>query len=305
MFNCQLMGCCRQGEKNMARSRNSFVKNDYVILDSNRMENIRFAEPFVMRANILKYATTNGKLLSNNSSLRLSRYMRFSNVEEILGGQLRFDIPTRWADPFEKLFYKDSITIDSKKFYVACLCFIIDANDGEESLWHVHGDICTKKGDISDYRIRATFNIQALCNSLSKGNPGVTFYFAPIDYSFNREQILQQYHNRMITPYSSIEEYIDDLLIKRKAFSYEHEVRLFAVSEEPLKNISDDFCFFNLKKAKSIITSITLPPIPITSSYNKQQYHKDLESKLSPLKSAIANAGFKKVIKQSRLYDIL
>ena len=289
----------------MVKSKNNLIQNDYIVLDAAQMGSVKFAEPFVMRAKSLKYATTNGTLLSNNSSLRLSRYMRISNVKEILDGNLRFDIPTRWTDPFEKLFYKNQITISSKQFYVSCLCFIIDANDGEECLWYVHGNICNQKANIKDNIIRATFNIEILCNSLSNSNPDVTFYFAPIDYTFSREKILKHYQSRLNTHYSSIEEYIDDLLIKRQAFSYEHEVRLFAVSEKPFETDNGGFCFYKLKKGKSIITSITLPPLPINSSYNKTHYHKTLESRLSKLKSVIVADGFKKVIKQSRLYDII
>ena len=280
------------------------TKNYYEILDSSQMPNIRFSESFMMRGNKLKFVTTDGKILSKDSSLRLSRYMRISNVIETAEGQLRFDVPTRWADPFEKLFYQNIVTVGNKTYHVVCLCFINDVNEGEESLWHVHGDINNNyKKRLADFKVRASFNVQTLCKSLSKTNTNTTFYFAPIDYSLTRDQILQRYQNRKNVPYATIEEFIDDMLVKRKAFSYENEMRLFAVSEKPF-NIENNFCLMKLKKVKSVITSVTLPPIPITSSYDKLKYHEDLLKLEIDLKWELHKNNCNMTIRQSRLYDV-
>lgn len=281
-------------------------KNDYVILDSKQMGNIWFAEPFMMRGKQLKLVTPNGNIISKENSLRLSRYMRISNVIETYRGQLRFDVPERWSDPFEKLFYKCPITIDGKDYYVVCLCFIYDVNDGEESLWHVHGNIkknCScPNGEVV---VRATFNIQELCKKLAKSHPDVSFYFAPINYSLSRSQILQRYQRRKNTPYSNINEFINDMLVKRKAFSYEHEVRLFAVSETPFTIEENSFCIFNLKNMKSVITKITLPPIPITATYDSKTYHSDLKNQYKDYAWELHQQNCNITIRQSRLYDII
>lgn len=281
-------------------------KNDYVILDSKQMGNIWFAEPFMMRGNQLKLVTPNGNIISKENSLRLSRYMRISNVIETSRGQLRFDVPERWLDPFEKLFYKYPITIDDKDYYVVCLCFIYDVNDGEESLWHVHGNIKNNcPGPNEDAVVRATFNIQELCKKLAKAHPDVSFYFAPIDYSLSRDQILKRYQIRKNTPYSNINEFINDMLVKRKAFSYEHEVRLFAVSETPFDIEENSFCIFKLNNKKPVISKITLPPIPITAHYNSKTYHSDLEKQYKAYAWKLHQQNCNIPIRQSRLYDII
>ncbi len=281
-------------------------KNDYVILDSKQMGNIWFAEPFMMRDNQLKLVTPDGNIFSKGNSLRLSRYMRISNVIETSRGQLRFDVPKRWSDPFEKLFYKNPIKIGEKDYYVVCLCFICDVNDGEESLWHVHGNIKNNGSiPINHTVVRASFNIQELCKKLSKANPDISFFFATIDYSLSRDQILQRYQKRKKTPYNSINEFIDDMLVKRKAFSYEHEVRLFAVSEKPFVIDEDKFCILNLKNSKSVISKITLPPIPITAPSNSQTYHEDLEKQRLKYSWELHNNNCNMPIRQSRLYDII
>lgn len=254
------------------------TKNEYVILDSKQMGNIYFAESFMMRDKQLKLVTPEGNIISKENSLRLSRYMRISNVIETSCGQLRFDIPERWTDPFEKLFYKYPVTIGEKDYYVVCLCFIYDVNDGEESLWHVHGNIKNSgSGSIGHTVVRTSFNIQEMCKKLAKANPDISFYFAPIDYSLSRNQIVQRYQKRKNTPYSFINDFINDMLVKRKAFSYEHEVRLFAVSEKRFVNENDNFILLNLNNPKAVISKVTLPPIPITATYNSQTYHGDLE----------------------------
>jgi hypothetical protein len=278
-------------------------KNNFEVL-STKFSNFKFALPFMMWGDKMKFVTSEGKIISSGSSLRLSRYMRISNVLEILNGQIRFDVPDRWKDPFEKLFYNPPIKVGNKTYYIVCLCFIYDIVQGEDSLWSTHGKILTTTKSITDSIVRATFDVQALCKELSKANPEVTFYLAPIDYSHSREEILQQRKRR--TAYTEIEEFIGDMLLKRKAFSYEHEVRLFAVCERPFQ-IGNNFCLLKLKHTKSIITSIMLPPLPIPSPYDKRIYHNNLENNYIKLRHILCNNGFKdrQKIHQSRLYDIV
>ena len=275
------------------------IKKEFEVLYHD-FPNLRFETPFMTRAKMLKYVTPEGKIISKGKSLRLSRYMRISNVIETVNGQLRFDVPSRWIDPFEKLFYQNPVRIGDKKFYVVCLCFIHDVNNGGESLWHVHGNIQNNgQIDPSDCMIRATFDIQTLCKGLAKANSEITFYLAAIDYSLSRDEILKQN-----VSYATIEEFIGKMLLKRQAFSYEHEVRLFAVSEKPF-TIDNDFCLMNLKKAKQVVTSVTLPPLPILNNYNKKDYHKQLEQQLSRLRCDLRNNGYNMKIQQSRLYDVM
>ena len=82
-------------------------------------------------------------------------------------------------------------------------------------------------------------------------------------------------------------------------------MRLFAVSLKPFV-LDDKFGLLNLKNNKSVITSITLPPLPIDSpqSYNPRDYHKMLENQGLSLKTELKKAKYTGRIYQSRLYDI-
>lgn len=281
------------------------MANNYFDNLNSNMKNVKFAPSFMMRGNILKFVAPDGKIISKDGSLRLYRYMRISNIAEILNGTVRFDLPDRWNDPFEKLFYRNPITIGTKTYQVFCLCFVSDVNKGEESLWHTHGQIQNGiKKSLCDCVVRAAIDVQNLCKELSKAHPDMTFFLTQIDYSLSREQILHRWRTQKNKAYSSLDEFIKDMSLKRKAFSYEHEVRLFGVSEQPLKT-ENQFCLINIKNTKSIITSVTLPPLPISQNYDKQAYHKQLEAMALNLKNELQNVGYNRTITQSRLYDII
>jgi len=95
------------------------------------------------------------------------------------------------------------------------------------------------------------------------------------------------------------------MLVKRKAFSYEHEVRLFAVSEKRFVNENDNFILLNLNNPKAVISKVTLPPIPITATYNSQTYHGDLEKQRLAYAWELHKNNCNIPIQQSRLYDIV
>ena len=280
------------------------AKNDYVILNP-KLANVKFGPQFVTRGGQLKYVTPEGNIISKGSSLRLYRYMRISNVGEIQNGKIRFDSPIRWNDPFEKLFYKEPVIIGGKKYYVACLCFIYDVNRGEESMWNVHA--CNNSGtkQPSSVIVRASFDVKELCEKLSKSNPEVAFYLAPVNYSFSRSEILKRWKTTKDKSYSNIEEFIEDMLLKRNAFSYENEIRLFSISEHQYE-IEDSFRILDLKKGKKVIQSVTLPPLPIINpeKYNQKDYKEQLNVEGLKLKQELHRQNYNSKILQSRLYDV-
>lgn len=281
------------------------TKNDYVTLYP-KLTKVKFASRFVTSAGMLKYVTPEGNIISKGSSLRLCRYMRISNVGEILNGKVRFDSPMRWYDPFEKLFYKEPVTINGKKHYVACLCFMYDVNRGEESMWNVHA-YNSSNTQPSDVVVRATLDMKELCERLFKSNPNVTFYLAPVNYSFSRGEILKRWKSTKDKPYSNIEDFIDDMLLKRSAFSYENEIRLFSVSEsEQQYEIKGSFRNLYIKNGKKIINSVTLPPLPIKDpeKYTQKDYKKQLDQEGLKLKWELHEQNYSSRILQSRLYDV-
>ncbi len=278
------------------------------------VNNVYFSPSFMMKGNKLKYVTNTGEIISSDASLRLYRIMRVSNILEVIKQkELRFDFPSRWQDPFEKLFYQRVVNCGGNDYYVACFCFSCDSVEGEESLWNIHAKLSSPIKGVTPYTtnydvcpVRACFDMLSLCKNLANANPGLKFYLAPVDYSKSRKDILKVKRERR-GGYKSLNEFIGDMLLKRKAFSYEKEIRLFVVSEQPFHEDKNAPGFTLLKlnnKRSGIITSLTLPPIPVENPYNANTYHNDLESKANPVKSYLITNGYKKTIYISRLYDM-
>ena len=180
-----------------------------------------------------------------------------------------------------------------------------DVNRGEESMWNVHACNNSNTKQPSSVVVRASFDVKELCKKLFKSNPDVKFYLAPVNYSYSRAEILKRWKSTKDKSYSNIEEFIDDMLLKRSAFSYENEIRLFSISEHQYK-IEDSFRILDIKKENSVIKSITLPPLPIINpeKYNQKDYKKQLDQKGLELKGELHNQNYNSKILQSRLYDV-
>ena len=270
------------------------------------VNNVFFSPSFLMRGDKLKYVTPDGDIISKESTLRLYRNLRISNVLEVIKRKtIQFDEPTRWNDPFEKLFYQNVVNCGGRNYYVVCLCFCYDAVQGEESMWNIHSNDTTPSTP-DMYVVRGSFDMLNLCKSLAKANSDIEFYVAPVNYSKGRKEILQAKQRRVESGYTAIYEFIGDMLLKRKAFSYEKEIRLFGVSERPFK-VNGGFTHIRLNNRNTgFITSLTLPPAPIPLiNHNASSYHQDLEKNGNLLKSYLRSNGYKNIIYLSRLYDIM
>lgn len=261
-------------------------------------EKVYFSDNFLTRNKELKYVGGDSNYIPEQGSLTVFRYMRISNLGEMMNGKMRFESPFRWTDPFEYLFYESDIKIGNKTYSVACCCFTLDSSSNEESLWKVHSN---NSQNANDTIIRVAMKLDVLCKTLAKSNPDYTFYVSDVDYSMSREQILNL-HTKRQGKYKSIDEYITDLTIKRRAFKFENELRIFAVKEGIIQ-FKDFFCMINIKFTKSLITSVTLPPLDPKN--NKNNYSKQQEQESNKLKHLLkVKIKYKNKIYQSRLYDI-
>jgi hypothetical protein len=128
------------------------------------------------------------------------------------------------------------------------------------------------------------------------------FYLSVADYSQSKDNMLV---SNIKTMYSSIEKYIKLMSLKRKAFAYENELRIFAVFEgikQPLNNVES----FKLcsKKYSEIINHITLPPLQPNKSIIKVfDYDKLQEAKNAPIKKMLEESLPIVKIQESRLYS--
>ena len=233
---------------------------------------------------IFDYAVEQPKLdpipvkLKSKKGLSLFRYMNASHLLSDLKEQkLSFVSPYLWDDPFEKLFFEQrGVSICNIRYFIRCICFTYDWIESEEASWNRFSD--------TQEIVRVEYDYETLCTLLSKELKS-KFYFSVMDYSMPRADIVQL-HNQYIRGVwcpSSIGEYLNVLSLKRKAFSYENEIRLFMVSDSPF---SDDVVRIDSSLLK--MTSVCFPP-------KKQSVLPELERKLNDYKIKPLH---------SKLYDV-
>ena len=184
--------------------------------------------------------------LKSSEGLSLFRYMNESHfLSDLNAQQLTFISPKLWNDPFERLFYADGgVVIGNAKYYIRCICLTYDWIESEEAAWN--------RGLGGNAMVRVEYDFQKLCDVLESQSKNYDFYFSVIDYSLPRRDIIQL---SKLYPVNSLQDYLNLLSLKRKAFVYENEIRLFMVSNSP---IPQDVISINYSNQP--ISSVCLPP---------------------------------------------
>ena len=164
--------------------------------------------------------------------------------------QLTFLSPGSWGDPFEQLFFKDEgVVIGNEKYYIRCICLTYDPIESEEASW--------LRGGRNKSTVRVEYDFDQLCLLLNQ-YPDYDFYFSVVDYSLPRKDIvkLAKDFKRGGQIPQSLGEYLNMFSLKRKAFTYEHEIRLFMVSKKAFEDEKIPVACPNIQP----IISVCLPP---------------------------------------------
>ena len=187
--------------------------------------------------------------LKSNKNLHLFRYQQASHfIRDAASCRLTFISPALWNDPFEKLFFRESIQIGQIKYSIRCICLTYDWIESEEAAWLRAGE--------NNETVRVDYDFEELCSELNKMKE-VDFYFSVVDYSLSRKEIIKlsnDFRGGAWTP-NSIDDYLNVMSLKRKAFTYENEIRLFLVKKQPI--IGD---IISIGYYDSPINSVCLPP---------------------------------------------
>ncbi len=215
-----------------------------------------------------------------------------SDIEK---NQITFVSPILWFDPFENVFYDESLKIGDKNVDIRCICATYDYVDGEESAWRRGDD------DKNNKTIRVSLNFGKACEMLEKlgSSNECDFYISIVDYSQSKDNLIK----KNAPHYKSVADYIKVMSFKRKAFAYENELRIFAVSDKFKQQEVHSFALSH-DDYISMIEKVTLPPLkPFKrkdadfKKYNKIQDDKNLD-----LKKELLKLLPKDKINQSRLY---
>ena len=207
---------------------------------------------------------------SNPKSV-LYKYMNIERAIQFLqNGEYYFVEPIAWQDPYEKRFYTaDYSNIQPyvpQRIFATCLTDRVS----NEAAWKMYRD---DRGGLGSRCIRLEINRAKLFHQLDKVKNG-KFVFGKANYKYTSKTI-DTIHIKESPQYNyyfsdfSEEKFLELLLIKRKAFEYENEVRLFFIPDESNSISYEDYelaCFcnyvikFDESFLKEMIISVSIDP---------------------------------------------
>ena len=241
-----------------------------------------------------------GDKVFDESSTTLFRHIPFSWLYYMVNKKdFTFISPSKWNDPFENLFFNPQLKAGNN-YVNGCLCFTYIRNAGEESSWKNY------QTDSREPLVKLDYNFINLIDQLSTmaTKEGYSVYLTLVNYAYDRKAIIKLYNSiggKKGISYSSLEEYLTYMSIKRKAFVNENEVRIFLVSDKYDQN-KTAFSLSNFN-VTDCIKRVTLQPLPFMYEKPREDYYHDLQE--------LYHQGMKDWIKnnfgsfqQSRLYDL-
>lgn len=222
--------------------------------------------------------------------------------------ELVFVSPETWYDPFEQLYFG----IDcSKKGYkteeIACMCVSEKSSTNEDASWKVYSGSGDKAVRIS---IEQDKLLQLLNNYAT--NAGFEVYIGKVNYSFKKRDIeslnetSSPNHAYYFPKKMTREHYLSLMLLKRTAFRYENEVRIFLVkdkinfSDGKLLHIDCDY------KSNKLVSNVMLSPYPPVREKGDLAYR--VRDRINNIESEEIKSVLKKKldcrIQQSQLYVV-
>ena len=165
------------------------------------------------------------------------------------------------------------------------MCLSKSSNENEEALWSLRST--KKQGQDKkinkDKVIRLTLNIRTLLKQLDKLASKESFrvYVANVNYALKNSEILNLHDIK--SPYYNvffgsdpkqfdISNYLNLLLLKRKSFKYENEIRIIIVKEGQLFNYNNgvfEACFLDKSIINKIVRRIVVEPCNRLDDYNQ------------------------------------
>lgn len=190
----------------------------------------------------------------------LDRFVTSVNKNEFI-----FVSPSTWKDPFERLYFNvDCSSHGYETENIACLCVSDKSSTNEDASWKAYAD----KGEKA---VRLAINKVLFLEKLeefAKKN-GYEVYIGKAQYWLEKKDIMNlykpgsPYHNLFFPMPMKRMHYLSVMLLKRSAFSYENEIRIFLVKKGdiPFENgLLRIPCDYNME---GILNDVTLSPYPV------------------------------------------
>ncbi len=207
---------------------------------------------------------------------KTTKFFKYLDIDSLItmlhSGKMVYVEPSHWYDPFEKLFYEaDYSALDFDKPKVFCSCFTRKSTN--EAAWimysHFRKGLASRSAKLElDPIVYYDFleSYGRLTNS--------QIYIANVDYSLSEKTIKELHlktskkHDKYFRDFS-LKKFIRLLLIKRKAFEYEQEIRIFIVRDNKpnicpcgkIKKLSDKIILeYDITLLSTLIKSIFISP---------------------------------------------
>ncbi len=201
--------------------------------------------------------------------------------------EMTFVNPDKWEDPLENLIFNAKVIKNGKayknpvkeKIFSQCWSYEGDSY----GIWKIYTTKPNDEGIVKRHMgVRITTKLDKL-KHLAEINQG-QYYYGLVDYLWKYQLDKLPKEERIkkalkITKPSK--EHLETLLIKRKSYAYEREVRLFAIPDQSLVDEKLNFLCRLKFEPNEFITSLRFDP---GMEYNEFKEHKD---------KLIENYGFK------------
>ncbi len=219
----------------------------------------------------------NDKLSKNPTIYRIELLDRFYKMLD--SKKIIFVKPDKWEDPLENLIFNAKLfknglpykNLAKDRIYSQCWSYEGDSY----GIWKIYTTKANDDGEVKrHFGVRIATKLDNL-KEISRSNKG-DFYFGLVKYLW-KYQIDKLPSDPKIKSALSItkpsECHLETLLLKRKSYSYEHEVRLFAIPDDNHIDKKKEFlCNLDFEPS-SFITSIKFDP---GMEYNEFREHKNI-----------------------------
>ena len=237
-------------------------------------------------------------------------FFKYMPLDRFVGcvaeGVFVFVSPMTWKDPFEKMFFNvDCSAHGYQTENIACLCVTEKSSTNEDASWKAYADYGEKAVRLSINRL---LFLDLLDDFAEKNEYEV--YIGRAQYGYEKKEIMSlstpgTYEYDLFFPYPmERKHYLSVMTLKRSAFEYENEFRIFLVKD----NITFDKGLLKIPcdyKLDGFVTDVMLAPYPVLPEGN------DLVHSVRARMNKIESDELKRIlhdlvgcrIRQSRLYD--
>lgn len=250
--------------------------------------------------------------LLNGFSFRKDRsvfykYMPLDRFKRsVKDGVFVFVSPDLWQDPFERMYFNvDYSAHGYQTEEIACLCVSEKSSTNEDASWKVYAD---NGGKVVRLSIDRTLFLDMMDDYAEKN--GYEVYIGKAQYGYEKLEIMNLFkpgspeYNLFFPPKMERKHYLSLMTLKRSAFEYENEFRVFLVKdsipyESPrLVKVPCDY------KLSAIIKDIVLSPYPAlpldpAKANPIREHNKKDSDKQKRLLSKLVGCR----VRQSRLYE--